>query len=158
MDELYGAVDPLLTKRGVAPFLPSLEALRQQVRLNPSSPATRQKLLATQRAINQANQAAVPAAVRRQEATQRAVVRALAAAACEEYAAAVADGRVVETIEYQDARGFLLAAQRLLSGAGTPQTQAQQTLQAMLRAFPSAQPPERTVLSPEQLKRLAGQL
>jgi len=158
VDELYGAVDPLLTKRGIPPFLPSLEALRQQVRLNPSSPATRQKLLAAQRAINQANQAAVPAAVRRQGATQRAVVRALAAAACEEYAAAVADGRVVETIEYQDARGFLLAAQRLLSGAGTPQTQAQQTLQAMLRAFPSAQPPERTVLSPEQLKRLAAQL
>ena len=154
VDELYGAVDPLLTKRGIPSFLPRLEALRQQVRLNPSAPATRQKLLAAQRAINQASQAAV----RQQGSTQRAVVRALAAAACEEYAAAVADGRVVETIEYQDARGFLLEAQRLLSGAVTPQTRAQQTLQAMLRAFPSAQPPERTVLSPEQLRRLAAQL
>jgi hypothetical protein len=158
VDELYGAVDPLLTKRGIPPFLPSLEALRQQVRLNPTAPATRQKLLAAQRAIDQANQAAVPAAVRRQGATQRAVVRALAAAACEEYAAAVADGRVVETIEYQDARGFLLEAQRLLSGADTPQTQTQRTLQTMLRAFPSAQPPKRTVLSPDQLRRLAAQL
>ena len=99
VDELYGAVDPLLTKRGIPSFLPSLEALRQQVRLNPSAPATRQKLLAAQRAINQASQAAVPAAVRQQGSTQRAVVRALAAAACEEYAAAVADGRVVEMIE-----------------------------------------------------------
>jgi hypothetical protein len=154
VDELYGAVDPLLTKRGIPSFLPSLEALRQQVRLNPSAPATRQKLLAAQRTINQASQAAVL----QQGSTQRAVVRALAAAACEEYAAAVAEGRVVETIEYQDARGFLLEAQRLLSSTATRQPRALQTLQAMLRAFPSAQPPERTVLSPEQLRRLAAQL
>ena len=154
VDELYGAVDPLLTKRGIPSFLPSLEALRQQVRLNPSAPATRQKLLAAQRSINQASQAAVL----QQGSTQRAVVRALAAAACEEYAAAVAEGRVVETIEYQDARGFLLEAQRLLSSTATRQPRALQTLQAMLRAFPSAQPPERTVLSPEQLRRLATQL
>jgi hypothetical protein len=71
---------------------------------------------------------------------------------------------VVETIEYHDARGFLLEAQRLLSSTATrqpraPQTlQTLQTLQAMLRTFPSAQPPERTVLSPEQLRRLAAQL
>ncbi len=154
VDELYGAVDPLLTKRGIPSFLPSLEALRQQVRLNPSAPATRQKLLAAQRAINQASQAAV----RQQDSTQRAVVRALAAAASDEYAAAVAEGRVVETIEYQDARGFLLEAQQLLSATATRQPRALQTLQAMLRAFPSAQPPERTVLSPEQLRRLAAQL
>ena len=158
VDELYGAVDPLLTKRGVAPFLPSLEALRQQVRLNPSAPATRQKLLAAQRAIQRAGQAAVPAGVRAQTSTQRAVVRGLSAAACSEYAAAVADGRVVETIEYQDARGYLLEAQRLLSGGGAAQAQALETVKAMLRAFPSAQPPQRTLLNPEQLQRLQGQL
>jgi hypothetical protein len=100
----------------------------------------------------------VPAAVRNQASTQLAVARGLAAAACDEYAAAVAEGRVVETIEYQDARGFLLEAQRLLSSTATRQPRALQTLQAMLRAFPSAQPPERTVLSPEQLRRLATQL
>jgi hypothetical protein len=86
------------------------------------------------------------------------VVRALAAAACDEYAAAVAEGRVVETIEYQDARGFLLEAQRLLSTMTSAQPGALQTVRAMLRAFPSAQPPQRTVLSPEQLRRLQAQL
>jgi hypothetical protein len=100
----------------------------------------------------------VPAAVRNQASTQRAVVRALAAAACDEYAAAVAEGRVVETIEYQDARGFLLEAQRLLSTMTSAQPGALQTVRAMLRAFPSAQPPQRTVLSPEQLRRLQAQL
>ena len=158
VDELYGAVAPLLRARRVPPFLPSLEALRQQVRLNPTAPATRQKLLAAQRAIGQAEQAAVPAAVRNQPATQRAVVRALTAAASDEYAAAVAEGRVVETIEYQDARGFLLEAQRLLGNTATPQPGALQTVRAMLRAFPNAHPPQRAVLSPEQLKRLQAQL
>lgn len=157
-DELYGAVAPLLTQRGITPFLPSLEALRQQVRLNPTAPATRQKLLAAQRAIQQAGQAAVPAAVRSQASTQRAVVRGLGAAACAEYAAAVANGRVVESIEYQDARGFLLEAQRLLSGMTPSQPQALSTVRSMLRAFPSAQPPARTLLTPEQLQRLQGQL
>jgi hypothetical protein len=158
VDELYGAVAPLLTARRVPAFLVTLEALRQQVRLNPTAPATRQKLLAAPRAIGQAEQAAVPAAVRNQATTQRAVVRALAAAACDEYAAAVAEGRVVETIEYQDARGFLLEAQRLLSTMTSAQPGALQTVRAMLRAFPSAQPPQRTVLSPEQLRRLQAQL
>jgi hypothetical protein len=158
VDELYGAVDPLLKARRVPPFLSSLESLRQQVRLNPTAPATRQQLLAAQRAINQAAQATVPTAVRNQASTQLAVARGLAAAACDEYAAAVAEGRVVETIEYQDARGFLLEAQRLLSTMTSAQPGALQTVRAMLRAFPSAQPPQRTVLSPEQLRRLQAQL
>jgi hypothetical protein len=51
-----------------------------------------------------------------------------------------------------------LEAQRLLSTMTSAQSGALQTMRAMLRAFPSAQPPQRTVLSPEQLRRLQAQL
>jgi hypothetical protein len=101
----------------------------------------------------------------------RSVVRRLADDAVEEYQGAVAGDQVVELIEYQDARGFLLQAQRLLRAAiATPPPAApgpaavpswsamEQTISAMLVAFPSATPPARTVLGVAQLRQLQQRL
>ena len=82
------------------------------------------------------------------------VVQQLSAAAAEEYAAAVTDGRVIETIEYQDARGFLLAAQQRLQQDPAAPAAARAQIAAMLKAFPAAQPPARVVLTVEQLQSL----
>lgn len=164
VDELYGALAPGLQRFGVTPFLPTLEALRQQVRLNPNSPDTKLKLAHAQQAIAAAfntlnGEASKPAPL------LLSIVRQLAATAAEEYSAAIAGDRVVEVIEYQDARGFLLEAHRLLAAgvASQPADAAaliakRQTVAAMLRAFPAVSPPQRAVLSPAQLQQLQQEL
>ena len=164
VDELYGALAPRLQRFGVTPFLPTLEALRQQVRLNPSSPESKLKLVKAQQAITAAaksidGQAAMPASL------LLSVVRQLGATASEEYSASIAGDRVVEVIEYQDARGFLLEAQRLLAAgvASQPADAAalmaqRKTVASMLKAFPAVSPPQKAVLSPEQLQKLQQEL
>lgn len=85
-----------------------------------------------------------------------AVVRQVAESAVEEYRAALAGDQVVETIEYQDARGFLLEAQRLLSAGRF--NDAQRTITAMLKAVPTPLPPRQAVMSSDQLQTLLKQL
>lgn len=156
-DELYGAVAPALTQRGIPPFLEVLEALRQQVRLDPRSSATTNRLAAARQAIERA-ELALPAAFRNAPSTLPMLVRQLAATASQEYGAAVDDGRVIELIEYQDARGFLLEAQRRLGMAPTPQPAAIAALKAMLKSLPTSPPPGRILISPDQLQELQAQL
>jgi hypothetical protein len=160
VDELYGAIVPVLQERGVPSFLNTLEELRQQVRLDPASPLTMNKLMAAQQAIATAA-LAVPLAIRSNPDTVSAVVRKLAEAAAAEYSAAEADGQIVEVLEYQDARGFLLQAQQILKSSRDPSSAAaeqfksiQLGLQAMLRAFPSVRPPAKAVVRASQLEAI----
>jgi hypothetical protein len=162
IDELYGALDPALQSRQIPGFLPTLDELRQQVRLNPQAPATRTKLAEAQQAISAAAQVMRGFGT---AATASAVVKQLAQTAVQEYEAAIAGDRVVEVIEYQDARGFLLEAQRLLSTAMASQPasaqrlgELQQTITAMLRAAPTAVPPGKALMSVAELQQLQGQL
>lgn len=164
VDELYGSLEAVIANGRLQPFRDSLEVLRQQVRLAPTSPGTAQKLAKAQQMLQAATTTVVPS-LNRQPQVLLAVTRQLALSAASEYEAAVADDRIVETIEYQDARGFLLQAQRLLRQAitGNPVTAAglQPVLgriEAMLNAFPSPVPPKRIVLSVSQIKTLAGSI
>jgi hypothetical protein len=164
VDELYGALQPALQNRGIPPFLPALEALRQQVRLNPGAPETAVSLAKAQQAL-----AAVTQSVNGDTTTPDpmvlTVVRQLGETAAGEYDAALAGDQVVEVIEYQDARGFLLEAQRLLSGAIASQPAdaaalkaRQTTVAAMLKAFPTVMPPQKALMSVAQLQHLQQQL
>lgn len=164
VDELYGALEPALQSRGLSPFLPALEALRQQVRLKPNSPESSLKLAQAQNAIAAVAQA-VNGEVPPPAPLVLAMVRQLGETATEEYAAAVAGDQVVEEIEYQDARGFLLEAQRLLTraiagqpGATTELMARQRTVAAMFMAFATAMPPQKAVVSVAQLQQLQQEL
>lgn len=164
VDELYGALQPALQSRGIAPFLATLEDLRQQVRLNPQAPATALKLARAQQAIAAVAQA-LPGGGASDTQTVMAVVRQLAETAVDEYEAAVAGNQIVEAIEYQDARGFLLEAQQLLGQATASQPAAaaqlsgrQRTIATMLQAFPTAIPPRTAVMDVAQLQQLQKQL
>jgi hypothetical protein len=159
VEELYGSLEPVLRSGRLRPFLASLEELRQQIRLNPAAPTTASKLTAAQQAIASAS-LSISGGQPMAAATLRQVVRQLADVAVEEYQGAVAGNQVVELIEYQDARGFLLQAQRLLRAAtAAPAWSAmEQTISAMLVAFPSATPPARTVMGVGQLRQLQQRL
>jgi hypothetical protein len=164
VDELYGALQPAIAERRISPFLPVLEDLRQQVRIDPAATSTAKKLAAARQAVAAAARS-LPASAASDPASVMALVRQLAATASDEYGAAVAEGLVVEVIEYQDARGFLLEAQQLLQAtkAADPATAARlqrmaQGIVAMLKAVPTAVPPQKAWLSPEQLEQLQKQL
>lgn len=164
VDELYGSLESVIAAGRLQPFRDSLEVLRQQVRLAPTSPGTAQKLAKAQQTLQAATTTVAPS-LNRQAELMLAVTRQLALSAASEYEAAVADERIAETIEYQDARGFLLQARRLLSqaiaanpAAAANLQQALTRIEAMLKAFPSAVPPQKIVLSVTQLKSLASSI
>ena len=161
VDELYGALEPAIAQGQLPPFRDSLEALRQQVRLDPSAAATTQKLSAARQAIQAASQTLSPD-LTSQPPLVRSVVRQLALTAASEYEGAVDGTQISETIEFQDARGFLLQADRLLAqtlaaspAAGATLQPARARIADMLKAFPSAQPPQRALLSVSEVERLA---
>jgi hypothetical protein len=164
VDELYGSLEGVIAKGRLQPFRNSLEVLRQQVRLNPSAAGTAQKLATAQQTL-QAATATVAPSLNNQPQLLLAVTRQLALAAASEYEAAVADDRIAETIEYQDARGFLLQARRLLNqgveanpAAAASLQPARSRIEAMLKAFPTTMPPKRIVLGVSQVKTLASSI
>lgn len=162
VDELYGSLNAVIAAGRLQPFRDSLELLRQQVRLAPGAAGTARRLAQAQQTLLAANAALAPG-LSSQPAVLLAVARQLALTAASEYEAAVAVDRIAETIEYQDARGFLLQAQRLLGQASTATPAATSSLQpaltridAMLKAFPTTMPPQRIVLSVSRVQELAG--
>ena len=161
VDELYGSLEPAIAKGQLPPFRESLEALRQQVRLDPSSTATAQKLSGARQAIQSAIQQLSPS-LTNQPTLVLAVVRQLALTAATEYEGAVDGRQISETIEYQDARGFLLQADRLLGQtiAASPASTsallaARGRIADMLKAVPSPEPPQRALLSVSAVEALA---
>jgi len=164
VDELYATLQPAIQEHRLPAFLDSLESLRQHVRLTPGAPGTAQKLAKAQQVIAAASQALAPT-LSNQPTLVLLVCRQLAESAAAEYAGAVAGDRIVETIEYQDARGFLLQADRLLQQASraTPAATgrlagAQARISALLKGFPTSQPPARSILSVSQVNSLVQTL
>lgn len=153
VDELYGAIDKALEQRKIAPFRQALEALRGQMRLDPQSGRIAILMREATGAISRAEQA-ITGGKAIDATTRLGVLRGLLQSAASEYAASEADGRIVETIEYQDARGFVLQALTLAKQLPASQSQ-QQRIRQMLLALPSATPPQRALMSPQQLRQLA---
>jgi hypothetical protein len=103
----------------------------------------------------------VPARMRADAAFRAAVVRRLLLVIEEEYEEAVADGRVVLEIEYQDAYGFLRRAHVLWQGlrrdarlGAERRTTVDQAFRALSAAMPGIRPPA----EPATPERVAGLL
>lgn len=166
VEELYGSVEPELERRRVKPFKQTLTALLELIQAAPGSPDTRKAYQSAVAAIDAA-MLGVPENVRRDPTTTAAVVREIVKVAASEYDASMADGAIVETIEYQDSRGFMLYAGELLKaslGTGTgPEATAllvpiQRRLTALTKAWPSLKPPSRPVIDARTVTILASQL
>jgi hypothetical protein len=166
VEELYGAVEPVLERRGVKPFKQNLTALLELIQASPGSAETQQAYRGAVAAIDTAMQG-VPDKVRRDPSTTAAVVREIVKVAASEYDAAIADGVIVETIEYQDSRGFVLYAHQLLKASLGPGAKAdaiailvpiQQRLTVLAKAWPSLKPPAKPVLSARMVTILANQM
>ena len=107
------------------------------------------------------------ASLRTSPTTALVLASALAATAASEYAGAEDGGRILEVIEYQDGRGLLRQADQLLSlSLSRPDISdamrarlrdSRRQIGAMLRAFPSIEPPANAIISASQLRLLVPQ-
>jgi hypothetical protein len=157
-EELYGEIEDELARYDAEPFKSELDQLAGLVEEN-ADPAA---IPAAQERVEAAIDAAiakVPAEQRQDPVFVLDVVLGLLRTAVDEYEEAIEDGRIANAVEYQDARGFVWEARRLIMEI-EDQLEAKDAeayrdlvthLDALQKAWPSPQPPEEPVLTPEEV-------
>ena len=161
IEELYADVENQLPERNVKDFKPTLNTLHDFVKSKPNAPEITTEYKTAMQEIDQAIEA-LPVSERQSPDFILSVINRMLSTAEEEYNAAIANGKIVETIEYQDARGFILYANTLYQGIGDQVSQdypdQAQTLESSLNelqnALPSATPPATPVMTPEEVSTL----
>ncbi len=161
VEEIYQDVQAELEKRNVPEFKTTLMSLHDLVQSNPQDPQMAAKFDAAMQAVDNAI-AVLPETQRQSPEFVLSVVDGLLETAEAEYTAAIADGKIVEVIEYQDSRGFVMYADSLYKNVAS--TMAQQNPQVhqqidssineLKAAWPSAIAPETPVKTPEQVSQL----
>jgi uncharacterized protein (UPF0216 family) len=150
-EEIYASLRDDLKTFNIAPFQVALKTLSQSVK------AKNKEAYARNRAALEERLAAAETAVRAKEAngtyfTLETVLEVLQQAA-DEYAEAVEKGRIANVVEYQDARGFVLEADRLtgtvMEAAAAKNADAAKAIRASLdelkAVFPAVTPPKQAV-------------
>jgi hypothetical protein len=146
-------------------FEGDLEALLAAAKEGKTGGAYEERLAAVQRRIDTALALVGEEKRGRPAFVGDVLVRVLGTAA-EEYGEAVADGRFVNAEEYQDAMGFVLAAEDYLAGHKDALAEADRDrseavrrhIQELKRAFPRPIPPEAPTLAPGEVRSLVSQV
>ncbi len=151
-EEIYGDIKEQLALYQVPPFDGALKALAAVVKARKGGSDYAQALKSVNDAL-----AAVTAAMKAKQENWpgfvvEASVEALKAAAGE-YQNAIVNGRIVKPVEYQDARGFIWQADRMIEGVApdlqkkdaAALTQVRAGLAELKKAFPSPMPPRTPV-------------
>lgn len=105
---------------------------------------------------------AIPENQRNKPGFVLSVINGVLDTAKEEYSAAIANGKIVEDIEYQDSRGFVIYAQELYKGISTQIKTAHReedkaitsSMSELLKAWPSVIPSSAPVKTPEEVTKL----
>ena len=155
-EEIYASLRNDLKTFNIAPFQVALKSLSQTVK------AKNKEAYGRARAALDERLAAAETAVRAKETngayfTLETILEVLQQAA-DEYGEAFAKGRIVNVVEYQDARGFVMEADRLagtvMNEAAAKDADAAKALRASLdelkATFPSVTPPQQAVKDPGQ--------
>jgi hypothetical protein len=152
-EELYGDLKDQLANYQVPPFDGALKTLANVVKAKKSG----NEYTLALKAVNDALAAADVGMRARQQAnwagfTVEAAVEALKSATSE-YQQAIVNGRIAKPVEYQDARGFIWNADRMVESVA-PELQKKDAaalaevragLATLKKAFPSALPPKTPV-------------
>ena len=107
VEELYGEVEKELPTRNVKEFKSTLNQLHDLVKLKPEDSKLTNQYDTSIQAIDGAIKA-VPETQRQSPKFILKVINGLLETADEEYKAGIANGKVLEIIEYQDSRGFVI--------------------------------------------------
>jgi hypothetical protein len=161
--KLYGDVREGLAERQVPEFQDTLNQLHDLVKSAPDDPHIETKYQATLKAIDTAIEA-VPPNKRQSAAFGMAVVTQILKTSNQVYGNAIVDGKIVNAIEYQDSWGFFLYADELYQETVESLKQQDRTIHRDLEtnfaqlqtAWPSVNPPETPVMTPEQVSELVN--
>lgn len=165
VEELYGDIEPQLSQRNVPEFKTTLNQFHDGIKTNPKSDKIKEQYDSSMAAVDQAI-AAVPADKLQSPQTILPVINGLLQTANAEYEAAIANGKVVELIEYQDAMGFVVYAEQLYQSITPTMSQnypekhevITNTLQELKTAWPSLNAPETLAMTPEQVSELVTKI
>lgn len=165
VEELYGGVESELAERNVTPFKDQLNELLDLTKSAPESPQVKTEFDESMAAIDGAI-AALPADQRQSPDFVLEVISHVLKTAAEEYEAAVVDGKIVEAVEYQDSRGFVVYADQLYQTIAQEmeQTRAEdhaaiaKSLQELKTVWPTVTPPETPVKPPADVHILVLQV
>lgn len=165
IEEIYGDIETELADRNIEDFKPALNQLHDIVSTAPESEMIPTEYDNVMGSIDSAI-AVLPAEKLQSPKFVLDSMNGLLAAANEEYAAGILDGKVVEIIEYQDSRGFVnnvdLMYQTIATKMQQENPELHQTIASSIeelkKAWPSATAPEQVTVAPEQVDKLVTQI
>lgn len=163
-EELYGAMERYIKLHDIRPFQRELQALAQAVKAKRKG-AYEQAL----KVVDQRLEGAL--AVARRFMTPLLGFTARTAAevlkvALSEYEASIEDGRFAKPVEYQDSRGFVWQAERMLEAAAPELARKdaaaldkiRKDLAELKTAWPAPMPPETPLLEPGRMSALISDI
>jgi hypothetical protein len=165
VEELYADIEEPLRSHNSPPFKTTLEEVHTLAKYKPADPRIQAGYGEVLAAIDQAIETVLKQTPQSPEQSLQVLGEILNAVDAE-YAAGIANNRIVARIEYQDSRGFVLYCEKLYRTIA-PQIKkkdsaAAQELDAsfahLKKAFPSVNPPPQPVLQPQQVSQLIKEI
>jgi hypothetical protein len=163
-EELYGVMEKYIKMHDIRPFRHELQALAQAVKAKRKG-AYEQAL----KVVDQRLEGAL--AVARRFMTPLLGFTARTAAetlkvALTEYESSIEDGRFAKPVEYQDSRGFVWQAERMLQASAAELGKADAAAFARIRsalselktAWPAPMPPEKPIIEPGKMSALISDI
>lgn len=162
VEEIYADVEDQFAERNVKDFKDTMIALQDKVKAGAKDTAkVNSELKQSMQSVDGAI-AVLPESERKSPSFVLQVINGLLDTANSEYGAAIADGKITQAIEYQDSRGFVQYADELFKEIA-PQVQKenpqayqtiQDSMQQLVKVWPSPLPPATPVKTPEQVTQL----
>ncbi|MDZ8069655.1 MAG: hypothetical protein RMY64_29285 [Nostoc sp. DedQUE08] len=161
VNELYHEVEEPLKSNGVPQFKESLEKLYDIAKYQPASPQVKTNYDDSIMGINKALQA-LPKGNLQSPKFVLQVIHEMLKVLEVEYKSGIVKGKISERIEYQDSRGFVICASEFYSNIASQVNQKSSNihnaintgLKEIKEVFPSVNPPERPLKTPEQVSEL----
>jgi hypothetical protein len=163
-EELYGRMEKYIQLHNMRPFRRQLQALAQAVKAKRKG-AYEQALKVVDQRLLEALGVAQMFMNPLRGFTVRSAAEVLKTA-LSEYQSSIEDGRFVKPVEYQDSRGFVWEAERMIDAAAPELGRADAGSLARIRtalaklkaAWPAPMPPVRPILTPGELSALISDI
>lgn len=165
VEEIYGDIEEELVTRKVPEFKTTLNQFNDLVKTNPKSAKIKEQYNSSIAAVDKAI-LAVPEDKLQSPELILSVINRLLKTANREYKAAINNNKIVEAIEYQDSRGFILYTDELYQSIAETMKQKYPekheknvtNLEELKKAWPSVDPPKTLVMTPQQVSELIAKL
>jgi hypothetical protein len=163
-EELYGAMEKYIKLHDIKPFSRELQALAQTVKAKRKG-AYEQALKVVDQRLDGALAVARRFMTPLRSFTARTAAEVLKVA-LSEYETSMEGGRFVKPVEYQDSRGFVWQAERMIDSAATELQKADAEALARIRsalaqlkaAWPAPMPPPAPLLEPGRMSALISDI